>query len=478
MNNPYADALYGLDLPDPVTAFFDFCREREAIRARREAGQPAPWTRDPVLQRGRFLNVFREDDRGTRALLRWLRPVADDLPTLVQAAFFGRWCNQQSTLDRLNPELLSTPDVLLATLQNGPQPWSNVTAYPVEPARFERRLVPRLRTATHLFHDLRHRLVDVIRQAEGDIVQATGGVNALLNLDNDFPIFMAVTDLAWFRPDLVDPASPVPTGIGALPFLDRLERHLGLHSHEATCARIIALQPTLWPEAKRPLQPIDVEYLSCECRKYYSYVNGTKAFEGKNCFVPGQDPRLLIDVAHAPTEEVQTRVVVLAGGPCSGKTSLLKALEQAGHRVVPETSRVVLEAGLEQGLSPEQMRADPVAWQERMMRADVRLLQELPTDERVFLDTSAIEDLVYAERAGLAVGPNIQSTLRHLRFDAVFFLEPVPWEEDVRLESPALALALGQEVFDRYTAWGYAPIRLPLEPVEERLRTLVAGLPG
>ena len=37
-NNPYAKALEGLHLDDPVKAFFDFCREREAIRIRREKG--------------------------------------------------------------------------------------------------------------------------------------------------------------------------------------------------------------------------------------------------------------------------------------------------------------------------------------------------------------------------------------------------------------------------------------------------------
>jgi hypothetical protein len=49
---------------------------------------------------------------------------------------------------------------------------------------------------------------------------------------------------------------------------------------------MIALQKEYWPEAKRAFQPIDIEYLSCECRKYYSYVNGTKQFEGKNVFRP------------------------------------------------------------------------------------------------------------------------------------------------------------------------------------------------
>ena len=57
----------------------------------------------------------------------------------------------------------------------------------------------------------------------------------------------------------------------------------------------IRTQATHWPEAKRAFQPIDVEYLSCECRKYYSYVNGTKKYEGKNVFSPGKSPMLTFD---------------------------------------------------------------------------------------------------------------------------------------------------------------------------------------
>jgi hypothetical protein len=105
-------------------------------------------------------------------------------------------------------------------------------------------------------------------------------------MQNDFPIFMAVIDLAWFCPDVIDPASHVPTGIGAVAYLDRLQTYFGLDNHQKTCDRMIALQKEFWPEAKRAFQPIDIEYLSCECRKYYSYVNGTKLFEGKNRFHP------------------------------------------------------------------------------------------------------------------------------------------------------------------------------------------------
>ena len=97
---------------------------------------------------------------------------------------------------------------------------------------------------------------------------------------------MAVIDIAWFRPDIIKPTSPVPTGIGAVAFLDRLQKFLGTKSHQTTCDEMIKLQKRYWPNAKREFLPIDIEYLSCECRKYYSYVNGTKEFKGKNLFTP------------------------------------------------------------------------------------------------------------------------------------------------------------------------------------------------
>ena len=78
----------------------------------------------------------------------------------------------------------------------------------------------------------------------------------------------------------------LPTGIGAVAYLDRLQKFLGLSSHQDTCQKMIELQHKYWPEAKRTFNPIDIEYLSCECRKYYSYVNGTKVFKGKNKFIP------------------------------------------------------------------------------------------------------------------------------------------------------------------------------------------------
>ena len=285
MKNPYAKSLDGLKLDDPVSAFFNFCKERENIRLLRENGYAFPWTDDPIFQKGRFLNVFREDDRVSKSILSFANDLKHDLPKLIQAVFFARWCNKQNTLDELSYKMLLEPEKLLKKLKSLNN-WCNYNAYPVESVLWNGKKYSRLDTAVKLFFNINESLEEMIIDAKGDVIKATIKINQEFQMENDFPIFMAVIDLAWFRPDIVYPSSHVPTGIGAVAYLDRLQRYLGLKDHQETCVKMIELQKEYWPEAKRKFQPIDIEYLSCECRKYYSYVNGTKLFEGKNVFKP------------------------------------------------------------------------------------------------------------------------------------------------------------------------------------------------
>tara|TARA_B100000945_G_scaffold178110_1_gene142853 strand:+ start:222 stop:1094 length:873 start_codon:yes stop_codon:yes gene_type:complete len=283
--NPYANALDGLEINDPVTAFFNFCKEREKVRLKRESGTAFPWTDDAIFQKGRFLNVFREDDRGSKAILKIANNLDNDLPRLIHTLFFSRWCNRQEILDQLSSSILSKPSKLIDILKTH-DPWCNNKAYPVEPVQWKGKEYNRFDTATKLFNKIREPMTNQIIEANGNVIKATNLINNHFQMKNDFPIFMAVIDIAWFRPDIIDPASHVPTGIGAVAFLDRLQKYLGLENHKQTCEHMIKIQKKYWPEAKRAFQPIDIEYLSCECRKYYSYVNKTKLFEGKNIFYP------------------------------------------------------------------------------------------------------------------------------------------------------------------------------------------------
>ena len=285
IENKYASALDGLEIEDPVESFFDFCKERENIRISRENGEDFPWSKDEIFQNGRFLNVFREDDRVSKSIIKFAGNLNEEPSKLINAVFFARWCTRQEVLDTLTPDDLNNPENLKNKLESI-DPWCNETAYPVEPVTWKGKQYSRIDAATKLFYEVQDSLLNILESSNKSVITATNNINKEFQMQNDFPIFMAVIDIAWFRPDIIPIESEVPTGIGAVAYLDRLQNHLGLSSHQEVGEKMIELQKTYWPEAKRGFNPIDIEYLACECRKYYSYINGTKVFEGKNKFIP------------------------------------------------------------------------------------------------------------------------------------------------------------------------------------------------
>lgn len=76
-----------------------FVNERWAIHVKRGKGAQPPWTNDPILQKYRFTNVRREDDRVTKWIHeRWLRPHKKD-PNVWFAMIVARLINKPEALE-------------------------------------------------------------------------------------------------------------------------------------------------------------------------------------------------------------------------------------------------------------------------------------------------------------------------------------------------------------------------------------------
>lgn len=81
----------------------DFCVERHKVYLKKTKGLPKPWTPDPILQSGRFTNVYRELDKVTVQIMNgWVNPNLDN-PNLVALALLGRVINHPPTLEALLP---------------------------------------------------------------------------------------------------------------------------------------------------------------------------------------------------------------------------------------------------------------------------------------------------------------------------------------------------------------------------------------
>ena len=85
---------------DQARPFFEYAREREAIRIRREVeGLPRPWTKDEILNTYKFCNIYREDDATTRWFRTHVRDRLSGTPEVILATVLFRWFNRASTGD-------------------------------------------------------------------------------------------------------------------------------------------------------------------------------------------------------------------------------------------------------------------------------------------------------------------------------------------------------------------------------------------
>lgn len=84
--------------------FLYWINERESIRVKKEAGEPPPWTTDPILANYRFCNVRREDDRVTVWIRKNIREPYADHPHLWFMLCAARWINWPATLGELIAE--------------------------------------------------------------------------------------------------------------------------------------------------------------------------------------------------------------------------------------------------------------------------------------------------------------------------------------------------------------------------------------
>ncbi len=85
----------------PMDRLIYWITERESIRLKKEAGEPPPWTDDPILQKYRFCNVRRMDDKVSRWLLKnWYEPNKDH-PNILVAVALARFFNLPRTLEQI-----------------------------------------------------------------------------------------------------------------------------------------------------------------------------------------------------------------------------------------------------------------------------------------------------------------------------------------------------------------------------------------
>ena len=174
----------------------------------------------------------------------------------------------------------------------------------------------------------------------------------------------------------------------------------------------------------------------------------------------------------------QTNWHVITGGPGTGKTVLIDMLANRGFTTVPEAAKDIIDEGLAQGKTIQDIRGDEHAWQAKILGRILKNEAAASKGHLTFFDRGAHDGLAHLRYYGLTPRPEWDHIATSHPYQTVFLLEPL---DDVqkdyhRLEDIAFTKKITAMMANAYREAGIEPTLIPALPPEERLNLILSYL--
>ncbi|MGK8639207.1 MAG: AAA family ATPase [Agrobacterium sp.] len=165
-------------------------------------------------------------------------------------------------------------------------------------------------------------------------------------------------------------------------------------------------------------------------------------------------------------------MIVVTGGPGSGKSSLIDAMAQRGFRTMPEAGRAIIRDQIRIG-GKALPWADRALFAELMLGWELRSYQEaLASDALVLMDRGMPDVVGYLTLCGLPVPAHFETAAKTYPYNKRVFLAPY-WDaiftqDTERKQDRQEAEATGMVMAETYGRLGYQIVELPLVGIEQR----------
>jgi predicted ATPase len=172
------------------------------------------------------------------------------------------------------------------------------------------------------------------------------------------------------------------------------------------------------------------------------------------------------------------RFFVITGGPGSGKTSLIAALD--GMHCMPEAGRAIIQEEMAVGGSALPWK-NPLAFAEKMLQRDIDAWEAAQRlDGPVIFDRGIPDVAGYLQWSGLPIPEHLAQAAAQHRYNRRVFLAPV-WPEIFAQDAERKQTLAESEATCRvmrrvYAGLGYELVELPLAPVAERAAFVRAAI--